>query len=74
MNTAMEIHLWINLVAIGKKEKDFLMLHFCPQGFFGISAKVVVDKITEVKVQSAAFNKFTPRGSKSGLVNNTVRC
>lgn len=63
---ATERHQWVNLAAIGKKEKDCLLdARLSPTVLFGTSVEAVVDKFREVKAESAAFRRLIPRRSKS---------
>ncbi len=61
-----EIHLWVILADIGKKEKGFpLDTPVSPSELFGSSVETVVEKFREAKAHSAAFKTFIPRKSMS---------
>lgn len=62
---AMESHLWLNLVEIGRKEKNlFLDAPLSPSGFFGTSMEVLVEKFREARVQSTVFKRYIPHHSR----------
>lgn len=63
---ATERHLWLNLSGIKEKDKVFLLdAPLSPSGLFGDAVNTVVDRYQEAKRQSAAFQQFIPRRSKS---------
>ncbi len=63
---AMERHLWVNLADLEKKEKGFLLdAPILPSELFGTSVETVVEKFSEARARSAAFETFIPRRSRS---------
>ncbi len=61
-----EMHLWVNLADLERKEKGFLLdAPVSPSELFGTSVETVVEKFREARVRSAAFKTFIPRRSRS---------
>lgn len=47
---ATERHLWLNLLGIGEKDRDFLIVApLLPSGLFGNAVNTVVERIHEAK-------------------------